>query len=347
MARPSPSLLIVNYHTAALALEAIATARAASSDPLQVVVVDQSCDATEAATLRGHCDQLLVMPDNRGFAAGINAGRRLCDGETIVVANPDVHFDVHSIDLLAEALDGGAAVAGPLLTWDDEHRWLLPPAEAWNAADFFDAAMASRSTHWSDWRSARLLRSRIEFWRNRSARVIEAISGAVMAIRAQELDRHGGFDERFFLYFEETDFLRRVRRGGGEIRYVPGARCSHLYNQSAGQSTIAPGHFAISEDLYIRKWFGPVRALMGRGSVLPPPPSSELARPILDVSPGSLVEASPLATFESAAGQFADGQQVMVPEAVWSAYRQPDLYLRVIDPGSYRVLNTWRVRKLS
>ena len=42
------------------------------------------------------------------------------------------------------------------------------------------------------------------------------LSGAVLAVRAADLDRAGGFDERFPLYFEETDFLRRIAEGPGD-----------------------------------------------------------------------------------------------------------------------------------
>ncbi|HEY8849050.1 MAG TPA: hypothetical protein VIO12_07135, partial [Thermoanaerobaculia bacterium] len=54
------SLVLINYKTAALAVDAIRSARAASGTPLQVVVVDNSVDDAEADALRPHADVLIA-----------------------------------------------------------------------------------------------------------------------------------------------------------------------------------------------------------------------------------------------------------------------------------------------
>ena len=124
------SLLVVNYHSAALAVEAIRSARAASASPsLQVVVVDNSEDPREAEALRRIADRVIVPDRNRGYAGGINAGRPACEGDVIIVANPDVVFSPGSIDRLVEPLEGRVAVTGPALFWDDAHEWFLPPGD--------------------------------------------------------------------------------------------------------------------------------------------------------------------------------------------------------------------------
>src|SRR3954468_14220686 len=106
----SISLLVINYRSAHLAPGAIRTARASSSVPLQVIVVDNSCQSEEAESLRPIADVMIAAPRNLGYAGGINAGRRACDGDVIVVSNPDVRFGDHAIDRL---VDTDAAVAGP------------------------------------------------------------------------------------------------------------------------------------------------------------------------------------------------------------------------------------------
>jgi hypothetical protein len=122
----SISLLVINYRSAHLAAEAIRTARGASSRPLQVVVIDNSSEPAEADALRELADVMVAAPRNLGYAGGINAGRRYCDGEVIVASNPDIRFGERAIDHL---VDVDAAVAGPALFWDDAHQWILPPAE--------------------------------------------------------------------------------------------------------------------------------------------------------------------------------------------------------------------------
>jgi GT2 family glycosyltransferase len=322
----SISLLVINYRSSALAADAIATARAASSRPLQTIVVDNSVDAAEADALRGIADTLIVSSRNVGYGAGINAGRRVCDGEVIVVSNPDVRFSEKSVDRL---VDADAAVAGPALFWDDAHRWMLPPAELHTKWAVISRAAASRSRTWARRRGRKRFLDRVAFWSLDRTVAVEALSGAVMAIRASAFDAAGGFDERFPLYFEENDFLRRVRGG---IVYVPSASCRHLYNQSAAGSPEAASLYARSEMLYLRKWGG---AFAKRFEARLQPAAADGGD-----SGDSVLEASPLPTFETAAGRFGDDVSD-ISEDIWSTYRGDVLYLRAVDRQSGRVLRSW------
>jgi len=338
------SLLVINYRSAALAEAAIRSARAATSEPLQVVVVDNTGNTNEADRLRPLADALITPPRNLGYAGGINAGRRACAGDVIVVSNPDVVFARDSIDVLVRTMKGrGAAVAGPALFWDDAHSWILPPSELHTATEKIGEALASRSAAVASIRDRRRIGTRLRFWSATEAADVAAISGAVMAIRASDLDAENGFDERFALYFEENDFLRRIARRGKRILYVPAARCRHLYNQSAGAEVSATLAYAESELRYLRKWYGARRASLlkrfERPRVTPIP--ARLDGPIPLPHERVVVEASPLASFETAAGHFPAAASIDVPAEVWESYRAEALYLRVIDIGTRRVLATY------
>ena len=334
----SISLLVINYHSATLAADAIRTARAASSRPLQTVVVDNSDDPEEGEALRGIADVVIAAPRNLGYAGGINAGRRSCDGEVIIISNPDVRFGEHAIDRLADA---DAAVAGPALFWDEAHRWMLPPADLQTRGEVIDRVLASRSRTWAGRRDRRRFAARVAFWSLDKPARVRALSGAVMAVRAAALDAAGGFDERFALYFEENDFLRRVR---GDVVYVPAAGCRHLYNQSAAGLNEAPSLYAQSEERYLRKWGGRwVKSFEQhrQDSPVDSPDDGWIEESTLPFGPdGVVIEASPLASFETAAGHF--GNDVTdVPDDIWSAYRGKVLYLRAVDRRSGRVLHSW------
>jgi N-acetylglucosaminyl-diphospho-decaprenol L-rhamnosyltransferase len=327
----SVSLLVINYRSSALAAEAIATAREASSRPLQVITVDNSVDPMEADALRGVADIVVVSPRNVGYAGGINAGRKSCDGDVIVVSNPDVRFGANAIDQLVEA---NAAVAGPALFWDDAHRWMLPPAELHTRGEVIDRVFASRSRAWARRRARRRFLARVAFWSlDRTVRV-RAISGAVMAIRASAFDAAGEFDERFPLYFEENDFLRRVR---GDVLYVPSSRCRHLYNQSAAGSPEAAPLYARSEQLYLHKWGGAF-AKRFEGALQPAAPDGGDDADVV-------FEASPLANFETAAGTFS--RVADISDDIWSTYRGDVLYLRTVDRRTGRVLRSWTKARIS
>jgi hypothetical protein len=157
-----------------------------------------------------------------------------------------------------------------------------------------------------------------------------------MAIRAAAFDEVNGFDERFPLYFEENDFLRRV---AGPILYVPNARCRHLYNQSAAGSPEAAASYARSESAYLKKWGGAWAKTIERAR--PPAPLQQEQRGATrDMVAEMVIEASPLPDFETAAGHFTTNARVEVLDDIWNAYRGDVLYMRAVTRQG-RVIATW------
>lgn len=332
------SLLVVNYRSASLAAEAIRTARAASSQPLQVVAVDNSEDAAEAEALRAFADVVIASKTNRGYAGGINDGRKACAGEAIVICNPDVTFAGSAIDRLVSELRGDVAAAGPALFWDDAHRWFLPPADRYTTLEKLDQVFATRSSRWLEQRGRRRFLRRVAFWSLTETINVPTLSGAVMAVRAADLDAAGGFDERFRLYFEETDFLRRLAERRKRIVYVPAARCRHMYNQSAGQvPEEAAARFAESEMRYLEKWSGPFMARLLKKLEKPLPPLGEMQETKSDEE--VITEASPSPAFETAAGHFGVAE---LPGEIRSSLKTP-FYLRTVARRTGQVLATYKI----
>ena len=330
------SLIVVSYRSASLAIEAIRSARAAAAAPLQVIAVDNSVDAKEAEALRPHADVLIASERNLGYGAAVNRARAKADGEILIVSNADVVYGAGSIDQLADA-DG--EMCGPALFWDSAHTWFLPPSDLHTAGETIDAALASRWKRWERSRDSHRIRKRIAFWSLTQPVSVQAISGCIMAIHTSAFDRLSGFDERFHLYFEETDFQRRLRSG---IVYVPAARCRHIYNQSAGVSDFAAAEFAKAEMNYLSKWGGRWAKSFERPRV--PMTFQTLDGDIAIERSGLMVEASPVPSFETAAGCFPTSSTVALTADIRDAYRGGELFLRVIDTATARVLRGYRTR---
>lgn len=78
------------------------------------------------------------------------------------------------------------------------------------------------------------------------------VCGAAMAIRRSVYEEAGIFDERFFLYFEETEWQQRVRAHGWDVEVIPGARARHLI-RGGGELSLSPSpHFVTSAMRYLR-----------------------------------------------------------------------------------------------
>ena len=328
------SLIIVNYRSAALVRQAVGSARKSTSIPLQIVVVDNSTDPEELRALEGcGADVLLAAPSNRGYGAGINLGRTRATSEVIVASNPDVIFHPGCIDLLAQSLEAPVGISGPALFWDDGLRWHLPPADKPGFRSALGALLESRSIRLRKLRSERSVLRRIAFWTAQSPMLAGALSGAVLAVRRDVFDELEGFDERFFLYFEEHDLIRRASLRGWRSMFVPAAHCRHIYNQSARSSSEALAHYVSSERRYAgrgvagRAWAAAQRLTRRRESEV----FSEIDSIHIEGRPDELlIEASPLPGFETAAGYFPESSVVSIPEEVWTTYQDPLLYLRTV-----------------
>lgn len=330
------TLVVVNYRSAAWTARAVASARAAFSSAIEVIIVDNSVDPAEVQSLRAlQPERLIVSEANVGYGAAVNAALALCTGKFLAISNPDVVYREGAFDELVAAVERGAAVAGPKLTWDDAGRWILPPADLPTGWSKRAEMLAQRSPAFARLRGRLRFRRRVAFWNATRTRSVRALSGAVMVMRRELLQRIGGFDERFRLYFEEMDLIRRIARTGGRLAYVPAAVCRHAYNQSAAGSPESGAWFRASEREFFRKWGSAslVRAMdrfEAASSVRPE--FRVLVRPSMEVPapPGQfIVEASPLATFDTAAGHFPETTSVVLPDEVAGSYRGGELYLRV------------------
>jgi GT2 family glycosyltransferase len=256
-------VVIVNYHSASLIGRAVAAARELLGPEAGVIMVDNSPGdgGVEAARAAAPDATVLANRTNRGFAAAVNRAIAVSRADVVLLLNPDV-----------EAISGdyanvAAAFADPRVA-AVAARLELPDGTAFgncfNAPrpfDFLseDLALAQRFPGWERPRRFRQLdRDPME------AGTVDWASGACLFLRRAALSDVGPFDERFFVYCEETDWLVRARRRGWVTAYLPSVRAVHA---TAGSS---PGVDARSSLLllesqlrYARKHFGsPVTAVL-------------------------------------------------------------------------------------
>ena len=118
-----------------------------------------------------------------------------------------------------------------------------------------DLALAARFPNWRRPRRYRMLD-----WDHREARPVDAARGACLFMRRAAFGDVGLFDERFFLYYEETDWLIRAKRRGWRTVFLPTVEVVHA---GAGSSPdVRSPHDLLlleSQHRYARKHFGPTR----------------------------------------------------------------------------------------
>lgn len=216
-----------------------------------VVVVDNSSPDDTVAVIEslGLPGVTLLHRPNRGFGAGNNAGvSALPPGvEHVLFLNPDAVIAPEDIETLAAYLDAHADVAmvGPRLFKNGE-----PIHSAGHETSVLRDLRPLLPRALGRWLPERRLPPSYAV-----TGPVGAVEGACMMARVSMLRDVGGFDERFFLFFEELDLARRFRAKGWSVHLVAEARAEHLV--AASRSTTSHGarpELVRSLVKYWRKW---------------------------------------------------------------------------------------------
>ncbi len=191
------------------------------------VVVDNFTTESERAAVVQRSAQfgwLAVTPEtNTGFGGGCNLGveaARAAGCRQVVLLNPDADIDPASVELLLAAVRADPmTLAGP--------RVVKPDGTLWSAGMDVDL----RSGDMRPWR----LR-----WQNPQAKTLPWLTGACLAFDLALWDVVGGFDESYFLYWEDVDFCVRAVGAGAKLALVEQATATHAVGgtQGAGKSEI-------------------------------------------------------------------------------------------------------------
>jgi len=210
-AEPRLGIVVVSYGSAHLLEANLASIDRADLPPTTVVVVDNRTtdgERTKAAALGAQHGWDLVAPaTNLGFGAGMNRGidqAAAAGCDTFLLLNPDVSIDAVAIStLLRAAVEHPAAILCPRLDWPDGSTW------------FAGGQLDRRSG---------LTRSRPDHRQEGSERWL---TGACLLIDRTTWEQVGGFDERYFLYWEDVDLTQRALRLGVGLRVVHDAVAVH------------------------------------------------------------------------------------------------------------------------
>lgn len=270
------AVVLVHYHAAELAArayEALSADLAAARLEAEWVVIDNGSRPQETERLRSLGAPLVEPGANLGYAGGANLGVRSTESDVVVLMNPDVVVLPGCTAALCEALDKGAAAAGPRFYWDFERRFLLPPTERRTRFDEILRLLAERRERWAEYARRRWRAHARRCWTARQPYVSYELSGALLAFRRSAWEELGGFDEGYRLYFEETDWLERLRRRRLEARFVPQAEAVHLYAQSTVGEPRAQGWFEESNARFRRRFYGRLFAACLEGMARMWPPS--------------------------------------------------------------------------
>jgi GT2 family glycosyltransferase len=184
-----------------------------------IIVDNKSSDNSVAVARRLAPDALLIEnSENVGYGWAINTAVRRAKGEWVAIGNADLMVPDGGLDALPEvlaSLPDDVALAGPTLL-DLEGNHTL-------SAGFFPTLATLVKGLVRDCRDRKYLP-----FRRHQAGPVDWVTGACLFARRSHLEQAGGFDQEYFLYYEDVDLAQRMSRAGKLCTYAPTIRMVHL-----------------------------------------------------------------------------------------------------------------------
>jgi N-acetylglucosaminyl-diphospho-decaprenol L-rhamnosyltransferase len=236
-----------------------------------IVVVDNASrdDTREIISARFPWARLLAQPANLGLAPAYNLGAAAAKAPLILFLNSDTIVQDGALDRMVAALEStGAAAVVPRLNWPDG-RYQRESAER-RTPGFSYLALECLLLHRVIWWGGRRGDADTSFDPSLPQFVEQPISAALL-VRAALFRELGGFDGRFVpIWFDDTDFCKRLDEAGARIWYVPDAVVVHLRQHSLPLFTATQVRAIWNANLlrYARKHFTDFQSSMLRGAAV-------------------------------------------------------------------------------
>ncbi len=257
------SIIIVNYRVKKelyLCIDSII-----SSNPkalYEIIVVDND----EVKTIQNDLKKkfpgvIYISNENKGFGQGNNIGVKRAQGKYLFFLNPDTKFLNNCIDKLVEYLNRhkNTAIVAPIL-FDNEKKVYqlqgtkkLTPIHAIFSLSFINKLFPQNMFTKDYWLSG---------WDKKTVKEVHSVPGTAFVIKKEIFEIIGGFDENFFLFFEESDLCNRVKDKGHKVYILPDAKLIHMWGKSTLHRSDLEIIFKKSRYYYFKKHFGLPNALI-------------------------------------------------------------------------------------
>lgn len=211
----------------------------------EIILVNNDIDFNSAVvSLKYPTVKILNSNKNAGFGAANNKGAKKAEGEILFFLNPDAEIISNNISVIFNKFreNKKIAVIGPkLLAENKKTQW-------WCAGKEF--------TLFSLVKNKLMLVESKKVWESQEEIFTDWISGAAMFVRKTAFETIGRFDEKFFLYYEDQDLCKRLKKNGWEILFFPDFIVKHGCGKSMESKEKQKRNYYESQDYYFQKHFG-------------------------------------------------------------------------------------------
>lgn len=241
----SYSVIIINYRTPQLTADCIQSLLKVMPSEGEIIVVDNGSEDDSLQILKNTFEstiKLISSEINMGFASGNNLGAKAASGHYLVFLNSDTIIDNDFITPCIKILKS------------NEHIAVVAPRLKLSNEDFQKTAYGRFPTLW------KLITQQTKkelALSDGDHTEVDWVSGCALIIPRELFDKIGGWDEKFFLYYEDVDLCLRAHHAGFTCAVAHEADIIHLGGRSADINSIKQYYYR-SQDYYFKKHYSAV-----------------------------------------------------------------------------------------
>lgn len=215
-------IVVPNYNGLKVLVPCLESIVCQSYQPVNVIIVDNgSSDGTAVFVQENFPEiKLIVLPENLGFSAAVNAGIAAGSSPLIFLLNNDTELETSCLEQLIKAADSL-----------DGYDFFAPKMLSYHEREFLDGAGDGYLRGGAGYRLGTMEKDSEVY--DQAKPVFGACGGAVL-YRRSLFDRVGLFDEDFFAYLEDVDLNLRINRAGLRGYYIPKAVVYHIGSATSG-----------------------------------------------------------------------------------------------------------------
>lgn len=207
----------------------------------QIVAVDSNSQDDSAAVLEKQSVETVQLTENKGFGYAANRGAELLNTDYVLFINPDARLENEALSSMASVIEKNekAGVVGGMLV---DERGVPEKYGYGNTVTPFEIL------------TRRFKKSAADLF----PVSVGWVSGGAILVRLDVFRAIAGFDDRFFLYWEDVDLCRRVKSAGYKVYIDPKARVTHARGASSLDARKKTELYDASANRYFQKYYPPI-----------------------------------------------------------------------------------------
>lgn len=199
----------------------------------KMYIVDNNSSDNTIKIVKNKYENLEIIRnvDNKGFGYAHNKVLDIINSDYHIIINPDISFKTDVISDLCDYMDANpfTSIVTPKVLSEDGSEQHLPKKEP-KFKYLFAGKFEKFSKHFSNLRSEYTMKEKAL----KEPTEIDFCTGCFMMIRTKLFKNLNGFDDRFFMYFEDADLSRRARKYG-KIIFNPQVSVTHLWDRASSK----------------------------------------------------------------------------------------------------------------